>query len=65
MTSPFRGAVASTLLLALPARVLAQTSLSGPIEQATRPVQMDAGSLGLLGAGLVILALSQMLRRRS
>jgi len=54
----------TAVLLSLPAAVLAAPA-AVTTTHTTNPLQLDAGSLGLLGAGLVALAISQKLRRRS
>lgn len=56
-----RASLWSAALLSLPAIVSAAT----PEAAAATPRHLDSGTLGLLGAGLVVLAISLRARRRS
>lgn len=64
MNKPARISLWSAALLSLPALALAAPAVAANAPPAW-PLQLDSGTLGLLGAGLVALALSQRLRRRS
>jgi hypothetical protein len=64
MNKPWRTSLWSAALLSLPALAFAAPSVAVNAPPPAWPHQLDSGSLALLGAGLVALALSQRLRRR-
>jgi len=61
MNSTLRVTLWSAALLSLPAVV----SAAAPDAAGAAPRQLDSGTLGLLGAGLVALAISLRSKRRS